>query len=161
MRATFQWSWASKPMPQPWFSLFMALAGFILLSICAYTALEAHAFATAAIRTPGTVTDVPQSNQCSRPVISFVDVQGGERSFRTKVCSSPPAFSVGEKVVVLYRENAPAEARVESLGEQWFTCLITGIIGSALVLGSALAWAYRRRLFSQYAQAKLRRWSGS
>jgi hypothetical protein len=151
VHASFQWSWESGPMPQPWASLFMAFAGFILLGVCVHVVFEDRAFASTAVRTTGTVVDLHQRQGTSHPEISFIDAHGHEHRIGAKVQSSPPAFYKGERVVVLYPANAPTQARIDSFLENWLVPLITGALGSISLLVSALTWVYRKRLFPQYS----------
>lgn len=129
----------------------MALAASILLGVCVRVAMEVHAFASTAVRATGTVIDLHQGQDTSHPEISFVDGDGHEHRFLTKVRSSPPAFYKGESVVVLYPVGSPTQARVDSFLENWFASLIAGTLGSLCLLASALMWAFRKRLFRQYS----------
>ena len=68
------------------------------------------------------------------PTIEFSTPDGESVQFRGGVCSSPPAYDVGERVRVLYPAASPASARLDSFTENWFVSLVLGGIGSVFLL---------------------------
>lgn len=62
--------------------------------------------------------------------MEWTDADGVRRRITGSVSSSPPAFSVGERVTVRYVPGRPDEARIDSFLETWFVSLILGLLGT-------------------------------
>ncbi len=65
------------------------------------------------------------------PLIKFSTSTGKIITFQSSVGKNPAAYSVGDKVPVLYQESAPKEARINSLCEIWWlpvTLTVAGIL---------------------------------
>lgn len=81
-----------------------------------------------------------------RPVFRFATAEGREVTFRSSSSSSPPAYDVGERLEVCYRESAPEHAREKSITSLWMGPLLLGGLGSVFAaLGSGTVFVRRRR----------------
>jgi len=60
-------------------------------------------------------------------------VDGKMFTGQSKTISDPPAYSVGDRVPVRYKKNAPGTARLASFMELWFFPIFFPLIGIALV----------------------------
>jgi hypothetical protein len=89
----------------------------------------------------GTVIDLepPQPNQeGSLPVAEYEDA-GRRYLAKGRVQFSPPAFSCGDVVSVLYRRDDPSVGYIDSFTDRWFIPSFFGSIGTVfLVIGIRL-----------------------
>jgi hypothetical protein len=65
------------------------------------------------------------------PIIKYV-VEGQTHTFESDNSSSPPAYEVGERVVLLYDSADPSQARIDSWWELWLMPVMLG--GAGLIL---------------------------
>lgn len=63
------------------------------------------------------------------PIVEFMADNGRTYSFTSSVSTSPPAYSIGEKVEILYDESDPNEALINSFFFVWGGVLILGGLG--------------------------------
>lgn len=85
------------------------------------------AFAVGCAEAPGTVVRMV-GKEMRRPIVEY-DVQGKQFTVEGAVSSSPPAYSVGEEVTVLYRPDDPSVARINSFTECWLFPLRSAAVG--------------------------------
>lgn len=90
-------------------------AGFALLGLglIVHNAL----FAIGTKQAEGTVVEMV-GDEMKSPVVEF-NANDRRHTFQSKMSSSPPAYSVGERVSVLYHPEQPAEAQIDSFSERW------------------------------------------
>jgi hypothetical protein len=67
------------------------------------------------------------------PIIQY-EVDGRTFEIQSSISSSPPGYSVGEKVKVLYLPDQPAAGSLDSFAERWLLPLIFGGLGSVFAL---------------------------
>ncbi|MEV0522294.1 DUF3592 domain-containing protein [Streptomyces sp. NPDC050439] len=80
------------------------------------------------------------------PVVEYVSSDGIPRTFQSSMGSNPPSYDRGEQVEVLYRADAPEDARINGFVSLWLLPLIFGGIGLVIAgIGTAVAVAGRRR----------------
>ena len=111
-------------------------------------------FLASAERTEGTVialvaTRGSGGSTLYSPVVAFRAIDGRAIEWTSSVASSPPAHDEGETVTVLYRADAPDDARLDGFFPLWGGAAIVGGLGSAFFLtGLAMiavpAWSNRR-----------------
>lgn len=148
-----EWSWASRPLRQPWHSILLGVFAVALFSACAYSYKSTHDFLRSAHRSTGVVVSVVGgSDEATYPHVRFVDSIGQAHEFDSDLKSHPPRYSVGEQVPVLYLLDAPESAQIEGFFELWLVPLITGVIGLALSVAAILIWIFRDALFAPRAR---------
>jgi hypothetical protein len=113
--------------------------GFAMLAGAALMVVHTRQFVAQAVRADGEVIDLVGS-KTRAPVVRFTDGAGRTVEFRSSVSSSPPAFDIGEKVVVLYDAAAPAEAKIESWSDLWFGPTILGGLGTVFASVGVGLW---------------------
>lgn len=69
-----EWSWASKPMPQPWHSICLAVVAVVLFTACGYGYQSTRDFLRTAQRSTGVVLKVVgDPEEATHPQVRFVD----------------------------------------------------------------------------------------
>ena len=127
-------SLASKPHIPAWFPLVFRVMGVVFVLVGVGFGCFSVAYAVGTREVQGEVTDLVGGS----PVVDY-EVDGKKFSVQSAVSSSPPAYSIGEKVSVLYRPNNPASAQINSFTERWlfpvaFTAAgVWGVICSYLI----------------------------
>ena len=145
-----EWSWASKPMPQPWHSILLGVSAIVLFAVCVYGYQSTRDFLRSAQRSTGVVVNVAgDADGATFPHVRFVDSTGRTHEFDSNLHSSPPKYSVGAQVPVLYPPGAPEKAQIEGFMELWMVSLVTGIVGLAMSVAAILTWIFRDVLFKQ------------
>lgn len=125
---------------QGW-ALLLVAAG--LFTISAFSYFETREFVRTARRTMGTVIKMekrPESGDSGfvyRPVITFRDESGVTQEVESRVGTKPPAYQVGEQVIVSYPPGNPGAARFGRFFDLWSEARIAGIAGSVVLLLSA------------------------
>ncbi|MFF3492086.1 DUF3592 domain-containing protein [Streptomyces sp. NPDC002795] len=80
------------------------------------------------------------------PVVEFATTDGTAHTFRSSTGSNPPSYEEGERVEVLYRADAPEDARINGFLSLWLLPLIFGGIGLiAAAVATGIAVFGRRR----------------
>ena len=101
----------------------------------------------------GEVIEMRQGRGSDSPSRSVAVVQfnweGATQTLVTQVESSPPAYSLGQKVIVRVDPASPDDARVESWLENYFLVTVFGFIGGVFLLISFLMVRFGRRQESE------------
>jgi hypothetical protein len=142
-----EWSWQSRPLGQPWHSLLLAVFAVILLAASAHTYRTTRDFVRTAQQSTGVVVRMLRNGDAFYPRVRFSDAAGRFHEFNSKKIRSPPGYTAGEQVQVLYLPDAPETARIGRFSELWFAPVIFGAIGVALAVTSVCLWVFRRILF--------------
>ena len=80
------------------------------------------------------------------PVFSFTSESGRSYVVTSNASSNPPAFSVGQKVTVLYKVEQPDHARLNTFEQLWlFPVMFTAIGTVSFVVGIFLTIYERRK----------------
>jgi len=115
-------------------TLIFSVLGVGLLIGAVYSANNSYEFKNAASLTQGKVVDYikRRSNDGTTyaPVIEFVTEKNTTVEFTSSSSSSYRSYSIGDKIDVLYLENNPNNARINSFMSLWFLPIILGFIGS-------------------------------
>ncbi|GAB3966067.1 hypothetical protein GCM10028806_05990 [Spirosoma terrae] len=124
-----------------WLLLLVFFSVGIFLVYHAWQVTMSQASENANIReTNGTVAQMVRKTTGRRlwaPVVTY-QVDGKSYSFESEVASSPPAYTVGEQVVVTYDPGQPQKAAIKSFWINWLPLLFFGGLGGALVVVSLL-----------------------
>jgi hypothetical protein len=105
------------------------LVGLVLLAVGAWFAVDAQRFVAGATRSEGVVVAMEGSDTLA-PVVEFTAADGRTVQFRSSLSSSPPSYSVGERVGVYYDIEAPDDARIDAFMDLWFATLVLSGMGS-------------------------------
>ncbi len=147
-----------------------SVIGIAMLAGALYWVQNIRTFVDQASTAQGTVVDWVQSRSSSSssssgssstwaPVVRFVTAKGEKIEFTSGVSSSPPSYSKGESVEVLYDPGAPRAARIKGFVALWLGPMIVGGIGSIFFLiggGIALASVLNRRKEAYLRQSGMR-----
>ncbi|GIW72147.1 MAG: hypothetical protein KatS3mg102_1689 [Planctomycetota bacterium] len=139
---------------------FLAI-GLLLAALAAYFLWDAMGFRATAASTEGTVIGLAWTSSTgttshtmhtAAPVVEFT-ANGQRYRFTSSVSSNPPAYSVGERVQVLYDPEQPQRARIDSFWQLHLLWLATGLpaLVCLAVPGAMLALKARRRRRRQRA----------
>jgi hypothetical protein len=71
------------------------------------------------------------------PVFRFAASDGKAYTIASKISTDPASFAVGDTIEVLYRQNDPQTARINSFWQMWLVSTVLVCIGVALGL---LGW---------------------
>ena len=127
-------------------AVFSGLIGSLFTAVGLYSWFNTRVFLERARRVPGEVVEIRQGdsdrdgaevNTRSVALIQF-SYEGEARTLISQVQTSPPAYSVGEKVTVLVNSDRSTDARVESWLELYFFAAIFGGLGPIMLATSAL-----------------------
>lgn len=118
------------------------LIGIGLLAGAGVVYFNTSEFVAAARPAQGTVVAL----KSGAPEVRFRAQDGREVQFTSSVSSKPPAYSVGERVEVLYRPDRPEDAEVNSLMALWLGVIILGALGSGFSLvGAGIIFGWGRK----------------
>jgi len=136
------------------FALVFGGVGAMLLFVGIAAFIQTRRFATDAIRTSGTVVENKATQKRREdgvgqdtlyyPIFEFADFQGIQRRVQGSTASSPPSFSIGAKVRVLYSRSDPERARIDSFGNLWLLPLLASGLGVVLVLNAVHVWVQNK-----------------
>jgi hypothetical protein len=119
--------------------------GAILLAIAAFLALREQSFLSRAESVTGSVTDFSMSSSSDSgtsycPVIEFTTKGGQDVRYYANVCSSPPAYDIGDQVKVIYDPQNPRQVQIENIWIEYLGALIVGGVGLPFFLLGAWSW---------------------
>jgi len=105
-------------------------------------------FSDNAVNVEGIVTNIKykigkNSTKIFAPEVEFKAVDGNQYTFVAETFSveSKNIYKVGQKIEVLYEDNNPQNAKINSFKELWFLAIWLLAIGlSCIVFGSYLFW---------------------
>ncbi len=103
------------------------------------SAWRTHAFLARSVAAPGVVVQLKvtrglHSDIGFAPVFTFTDVDGRSYTVISEFATAPPAFKIGEHVVVHYAKGHPEKARLESFTQLWLFDIIGGALGTLFTL---------------------------
>jgi hypothetical protein len=102
------------------------------------SAWRTHAFLERSVAAQGTVVQFKairslHSNTGFAPIFTFT-ADGRSYTIASDYATSPPAFKIGEHVIVHYEKGHPEQARLESFTQLWLFDLIGGALGAVFTL---------------------------
>lgn len=129
--------------------IFMAV-GLIIMAAGGVFYFQNAQLADGGARAQGTVIELARSTDSDgdvtyRPVVEFFDDDGTRHEFASSFSSSPPSYSRGQKVDVVYDPQAPGRAMIEGTLERWIPLLIAGFGASFAAIGAVFVFLYLRR----------------
>lgn len=149
MNLSFEYSWGTRPLGQPWQSIGLAVVGVLSIAFAVYSYWTTSNFLKSSAETQGTVIELTKRKDGSSyfPVVKYYDADAAEYVLRSSTGSYPPSFSVNERVTILYAPGKPSEARIKEFWSLWSMMIVTGILGIGFLITALLAWVYRKKLY--------------
>jgi hypothetical protein len=148
-----------------WIGILFALIGLGLLGGAYFAYHHTSQFLASAVTAQGTVIDLARSGQTGsgtgttsstyRPVVSFEDHNGEPVEFISTLGSNPPSYRKGDQVGVLYLEDDPQDAVINSFMSLWFVAVLLGAMGTVFLLvglGLTVPTFIRRRSHERLRQ---------
>ncbi|WP_306227512.1 DUF3592 domain-containing protein [Bosea beijingensis] len=123
------------------------IAAVILATACYFTYSHNQKLLARAERAAGTVLELRHGggNSTYRPVVSFQTAQGQAVTFVASWGTSPPAYSRGDRVTVLYDAATPEKAEIEGFLSLWLGTLILAGLTTVFGLLSAILMIVAKR----------------
>jgi hypothetical protein len=115
-------------------SVFFAIG--IVMQIGAIVSYQnTNFFIAKSTKAEGTIIDLEHANSRTyKPVVRFNAQDGEVVEFTSSVGTSPPSYSIGEKVEIRYLSNEPKNAIINNFLTLWLTPLIFSGIGIVFIL---------------------------
>ena len=125
--------------------LVTALMGWLALR----EALRSLALKREGSSAPGTIVELEsymsRQTRMYKPVFEYQSSDGKLHRVTYANGQSPSPYAVGDKVTVLYRPEAPTEAKVDAIHSMWLAPIMLGIAaGGALIFALACFWGASR-----------------
>jgi uncharacterized membrane protein len=142
---------APKLLVFGFFGLF-GVVGLVFLLIALSSAVHRAEFIHTAQRAEGTVIEMRPANGTRTragacvPVFRFMADDGQTYMVVSDVTVRRTAFSLGERVTVLYPEGHPENARINSFTPLWLFSMIFGIVGVVFLCVPGLLLLGRTRM---------------
>jgi hypothetical protein len=142
-----------------WVGGIFAAVGLVLAVSAGWVFLKDRSFAATGVRAPGSVIEMIGSRDSDgdytyKPVVEFHDAEGQRHVFSSTVSSSPPQYSTGEAVTVIYAPGSPDRAIIDSFVDRYLMPLIFGGLGTLFaIIGFGILFA---RLRARRVAAQLR-----
>lgn len=94
-------------------------------------------------RAQGTVIEIKLHRYGARksthlPVVRFTAPNNSTYTFPGRTGSTPPAYKVGDQVVVCYHPRRPSEAVINSFSEIWSMAILYSIFGCAALFAAVV-----------------------
>ncbi len=116
------------------------LFGFIFFGIGAGMSLNQRLIERYGLQAPGEVINLAtrcDDDGCSYvPVVRFELQNGRTLVFESSFSSNPPAYDIGEKVTVIYTQDAPEKAEIKGGGK--VLRIVFTIIGGVVISSGAV-----------------------
>jgi hypothetical protein len=109
------------------------LAGPAMLLFAAGTGIERALFVHSSARADGVVValrQVPGSTKKSlAPIFRFATHNGTNVTVSSNIYERPSTWQLGERVRVLYQEDRPGNAHIDSFWQLWMLQFVLGLVG--------------------------------
>ncbi len=129
------------------------LIGLALLGGSGFAVWTELRFRNGAVETEGQIVEMLTRSSRDRdrrtsytyvPVFVFTLPDGTKRRVEGGVASNPPCCTVGERVRIRYRPEAPEHAQMSGFMESWFVATLLGGIGLVFTLVGKAIWGFGR-----------------
>lgn len=107
----------------------LAIVGPLQLIAGIVIGLRKAKFRRTAAHAEGKVTAIQGSGKNAFPVIEFVAGDGVLHTFKADVGTSPPSYSVGQPVKVVYDPARRDKASIDTFFQQWFLTILCFAVG--------------------------------
>jgi Protein of unknown function (DUF3592) len=130
----------------------LCAVGPVMLLISAGTGLKRALFVRSSLSAEGVVVALryvrssskPMSQTCS-PIFRFTAKNGTSFTVTSNIAQSPSPWRPGDSVRVLYQEDYPENAHIDSFVQLWEPQVILGIVGGICSVFPLLIFLRRRR----------------
>jgi hypothetical protein len=134
----------------------LLIPGLMVFCVGIAYAIYIEVFIQRSITTNGTIVRLQVDSQGGRtdyaPVFSFVAEDRSSYTVISGTESNPPAFTVGQPVRVIYLENNPATARLDTFLDLWFFPSVSCGLGFLFAAASFLLRLVEQRMYSNKLQ---------
>lgn len=132
--------------------LVFIVVGCVALVIGAVSLVETKRFLAEAVAGNGIVVNFVEQTTSTRsngnsqietvfcPVVRFATPGGGTAQFQADDCSAPRAFRVGQSVRILYDQQNPTNARLDTWNSLWGSILLLPL--GLVFLAAGAGWYY-------------------
>lgn len=98
------------------------------------SAISAEGEVVELVRSSSSSSSTSGSSYTYAPVVKFKTSKGESIEFKSTTSSNPPSYTRGERVEILYTEDKPHEAKINSFFSLWGGAVIVGGIGVVFFL---------------------------
>ena len=98
-----------------WLPLLFLTIGTVLSVVGVCLVISAFQFSAEAKEVSGTISGIANG----KPVVKY-EIEEKSYSLTCKISTSPPMYSSGDVVTVIYQSENPGNATIKSFAEQWF-----------------------------------------
>lgn len=147
MRLSFEFSFASRPLGQPWHSIALAAVAALFSGIAIYTFFTTSSFLEDSMEAQGSVIKLGRRGELYYPIVRYSDSDFREHTLASSIASGPTRFTVGESVVVVYAPDDPSKAKIKEFWNLWFGTFFSGLMGGAFWIGSIFLWTFREQIY--------------
>jgi hypothetical protein len=118
---------AGQPHYPTWLHRFFRFLGGLMVVFGIGTGMYSVYFSIGMKETDGQVTEM-RGTDLLAPTVEYA-VNGERYTYKSKFSTSPPAYSVGDKVKMLYHPNNPQLAQINTFHDRWLLPLINSGFG--------------------------------
>ena len=121
--------------------ILIGLVGTVFFSFGVYLLYDTVGFVSRSRETMATVINFDVSKEGNYfPIFQFKDDGGSTVTARSTSGSKPPAYSIGDKVSILYDPQNPTNIRVNSIIFVWLPPIFSTIMGMLAISIAIESW---------------------
>jgi hypothetical protein len=129
----------------------LCAAGPVMLLVATGTGMERALFIRSSLSADGVIVALrpvrrySSSSKSCWPVFRFTAKNGRSFTVTSNIAESPPPWQPGDTVPVLYQQDHPENAHIDSFFQLWRPQVIVGIVGAVFSAIPLLIFLRRRR----------------
>jgi Protein of unknown function (DUF3592) len=124
-------------------------AGPVMLLIAAGTGVERALFIHSSLSADGVIVSLrfyqPSTSKACWPIFRFTAKNGRSFTVTSNIAQSPSPWQPGDPVRVLYQQDHPENAHIDSFAQLWEPQAVAGIVGGVFSCIPAFIFLRRRR----------------
>ena len=136
----------------PWSGILLSTVGIAFLAFAIFAFLSDRDLDQNGLRAEGSVIalearDDSDAEARYAPVITWTDESQEQHQFTASVASSPPQFTPGDRVTVIYDPKSPSAAKIDTPTQRYLLPFLFGGMGfvfAFLGMGAALPFLHRK-----------------
>ncbi len=113
--------------------IFLLICSALLLIGAGFAYQSARSFVDHSVKSIGKITDIRESVSDGTtyyyPTYTFTDASGASHTVHSSAGSNPPDYSVGDAVEILYVQDSPTKAKINSFFSLWGLPTVLSILG--------------------------------